>query len=536
MSPPRYRNVVRVGFLRGVLIACTALILLPGCGSDADSSMAPTTATVKVRVVQMSYQSTLPRYKGLADDTPADVVLGMNSGAAYSDGPSFSGYAIVGVALPALSGWGVTPWIDVPAGRHLVPFLPDNTGNPQLKQFDFVAGTEVSFVLRDFNLLPWEAVPLPVATAVPPDQIELGVLNVATVVNDAGSAGSLSNRLRVEIVAADDTVLVRRDTYDSTLLRLTAAPFRVNVYELEASGKRLFRSEPITLAGGTRWSGSLFLRDRDSAGRSLVFYADKSSQLVTSVDERAELQIINLSLFDLPLHIPQPGLAARQMVTVPRHSSLRTFSLASAEARVDWEATTNPIDGPSVVLPAGSALIPKIAAGRGYTLIFLEGATNRAALRPVGFAHQYSNFGAAELTCLNPRVLNALVVPETPANFSFQVMETALYQSNQAVITAQLPILPTPLGTLMVGQGRSCNARTTTHLLATMTVAVAPPGSAYEFSSAALHALPQRSSGSTSVDSGKPLSDSSRAFVSAVNIITAGSGRATTAWGTGDFR
>ena len=157
----RHRGLVHLGFFRYAAVVFTVSTLLSGCGGGADSGTTPALAAVKLRVVQMSYQTALPRYKALANDTPSDIVLGMNPGATYSAGPSFSGYAIAGVAMPTLSGWGLTPWIEVPAGQPLVPFLPDNTGNPQLTQFDFVACSEVSFVLRDCKLLPWKAVPLP---------------------------------------------------------------------------------------------------------------------------------------------------------------------------------------------------------------------------------------------------------------------------------------------------------------------------------------------------------------------------------------
>lgn len=397
---------------RLLLLAVSLLaVALSACGgSDAGTDVVvPLPTTARVRIAQVSHMAALAAYKGLANDI---------SGVSY---PEFdwnptpapvTGIVIGGVRMPELTQWGSTQYVDIPAGTHTVSFLPTNL-NPDAQKFVFAPGATVTFVRGDWAELPWLAYFESASTPIPANQVEIGVLQLEISSTQTGYRNAdvfLLSETGAVIATQDLMSVGAADKLNSK--RIAAAPFRV-VARDRATGARLFYSSLITLKGGQRWNGKLFLREVGDSTRAVSFYSDQSTDAVTAIDDRASLRIVNLSSRTVAASVtsgsPPTGSFAAFEYLLPPEGTVTNFGNAGADSAVLLRRTDVSAG------PFQKVSLPRMISGRAYDVAVTDGGANgdiKALVFPqpwVVFAAT-ANTGAAG-TYRFSRILNDVLPP-----------------------------------------------------------------------------------------------------------------------------
>ena len=416
--------------------AAIMLAVIAGCGGGDSPPEAAKTA--QVRVAALGFGAALERYRSVGS---GDFDPSVGDAAPFRTAPALGGLTLGGAALPALSVWGATSYVTVPAGDYALPIPQGATGNGAITQpISIQQGARIT-LMRSVLSAPWVAISEPQDTPVAATDAEISVLSV---VNTYGA--TVASTAPVEISNAAGTLLKRIESGTLlTSLRVPAGDIRITAFAVSSTGevKRIFRSELVSLAAGSRWTGSLFL---ESTGGSSVQLVSRDGALKVAADERARLRLINMSDSTLTATVPYAGQVGTSLLPVP-FSIFDYFAAGGENALVRYAAQQS---GSQVQTLA----LPQLLPGRGYDVIILNAPAPdfvRAQVVPhVQFVKDGPN-------CKDPlRVMNA-IYPERSVSLGI------VFSSFDAppILQPVRPMTPNVIGPLQRALGdRGCSVAT----------------------------------------------------------------------------
>jgi len=406
-----------------LIVAAITLTAIAGCGGG-NSPEAEKSA--QVRVVALGHGAALERYRSVGN---GDFDPSIGDAASYRVAPLLSGLLLGGVALPALNTWGATAYVTVPAGDYVLPIPQGATANGARTQpLSVQQGARVTLTRSSLSA-PWIAISEPQDTPASTTDAEISVLSVVNTY-DATAASVVP----IEISDAAGTLLKRVESGALlTGLRVPAGEVRISAFAVSSSGnvKRVFRSELLSLAAGSRWMGSLFL---EATGGSSLQLVSRDGVLKVAADDRARLRLVNLSDSTLASIIPFAGQLGVSLLPTPY--SIFDYFGAGGEAAVLRYAAQQSSD------PMKTLTLPPLLPGRGYDVIMFNAPAPdyvRAQLvahvqfvkpgpfckdplrvlnaiypeRSVALGIIFSNFGSTELQParpMTPRVISPLQI------------------------------------------------------------------------------------------------------------------------------
>ena len=345
------------------MVVATALSAVGGCGGGDSPTEAVKTA--QVRVAALGFGAALERYRsvGTGDFDPS-----VGDAAPLRIAPTLSGLTLGGAALPSLAMWGATAYVTVPAGDYALPIPQGATGNGAVTQpISLAQGARITLTRSSLNA-QWIAISEPQDAPVSTTEAEISVLRV---VNTYGT--TTASVTPIEISNAAGTLLKRVEGGALlTGLRVPAGDIRVTAFAVSTNGevKRIFRSELIPLAGGTRWLGSVFL---ESTGGSSVQLVNSDSTFKVAADDRVRLRLVNMSDSTLASIIPYAGQSGASLL--PTAYSIFDYFGAGGEGAVVRYAAQQSSD------PMKTLALPTLLPGRGYDVIILNAPRRTSFVR-----------------------------------------------------------------------------------------------------------------------------------------------------------
>ena len=372
-------------------VLISAAIVLPAIGGCGGGDSPPDAAkTAQVRVAALGYGAALERYRSVGS---GDFDPSVGDAASFRVAPTLSGLALGLVALPSLTTWGAAAYVTVAAGDYALPVPQGATGNGAITQpISLLQGARITLTRSSLNA-PWIAISEPQDTPASATDAEISVLSV---VNTYGA--TVASVVPIEISNAAGTLLKRVEGGALlTGLRVPMGDIRITAFAVATNGevKRIFRSELLSLAAGTRWVGTLFL---ESTGASSIQLVSRDGALKVAADDRVRLRLVNLSDSTLASIIPFAGQLGASLLPTP-HSMFDYFG-AGGEAAVLRYAAQQSSD------PMKTLTLPPLLPGRGYDVIILN-APAPDYVRAQLVAHV--QFVKAGPFCKDPlRVLNAI--------------------------------------------------------------------------------------------------------------------------------
>ena len=417
------------------LVATVVLSAIGGCGGGYSPAEAAKTA--QVRVATLGYGAALERYRSVGS---GDFDPSVGDTASFRVAPTLGGLALGGVALPSLTTWGATVYVTIPAGDYALPIPQGATGNGALAQpISLVQGAHITLTRSSLSA-PWIAVNEPQDAPASTTDAEISVLSVG---NTYGAI--VVPVVPIEISNAAGSLLKRVEGGAlMTNLRVPAGEIRITAFAVSTTGeiKRIFRSELISLAAGSRWIGSLFL---ESAGASSVQLVSRDAAVKVAVDDRVRLRLVNMSDSTLASIIPYAGQLGASLLPTPY--SIFDYFGAGGEAAVVRYAAQQSSE------PMKTLTLPPLLPGRGYDVIILNAPAPdyvRAQLVPhVQFVKDGPN-------CKDPlRALNA-IYPERSVSLGM-----IFSNFNSTELQPTRPMTPSVIGPLQIALGdRGCSVST----------------------------------------------------------------------------
>lgn len=370
-----------------LIVAAITLTAIGGCGGG-DSPEAEKSA--QVRVVALGYGAALERYRSVGN---GDFDPSIGDAAPLQIAPKLSGLTLGGVALPSLTTWGATAYVTVAAGDYVLPVPEGATRDGALNQpISLTQGARITLTRSSLNA-PWVAISEPQDAPGSATEAEISVLSV---VNTYGA--TVASVVPIEISNAAGTLLKRVEGGALlTGLRIPAGEVRISAFAVSNNGnvKRVFRSELLSLAAGSRWMGSLFLK---ATGGSSLQLVSRDGAIKVAADDRARLRLVNLSDSTLASIIPFAGQLGVSLLPTPY--SIFDYFGAGGEAAVLRYAAQQSSD------PMKTLTLPPLLPGRGYDVIVFN-APAPDYVRAQLVAHV--QFVAPGPFCKDPlRVLNAI--------------------------------------------------------------------------------------------------------------------------------
>lgn len=418
-----------------LIVAAIVLSVVGGCGGGDSPPEAAKTA--QLRVAALGYGAALERYRSVGG---GDFDPSVGDAAPLRTAPTLSGLTLGGVALPSLSTWGSTAYVTLLAGDYTLPIPQGATGNGALIQpISLAQGARITLTRSSLSA-PWIAINEPQDAPVSTTEAEISVLSV---VNTYGA--TVAPVVPIEISNAAGTLLKRIESGALlTSLRVPAGDIRISAFSVSTTGetKRIFRSEIISLAAGTRWMGSIFL---ESAGGSSVQLVSRDGALKVAADDRVRLRLVNMSDSTLASIIPHAGQSGTSLPSTP-YSIFDYFGAGGEGAVVRYGAqqSSNPMK---------SLTLPTLLPGRGYTVIILNAPAPDFVRAQVVPHVQFIKDGP---NCKDPlRLLNA-IYPERSVSLGL-----IFSNFNSTELQPVRAMTPSLIGPLQIALGdRGCSVST----------------------------------------------------------------------------
>ncbi len=366
------------------LLAASILFLpiLTSCGGSDGKATAP---TAKVRLVQTGANAV---YAAYLERHGQPIAAGLN-------GPRpLVGLQLAGVNLPSLTTFGVTEYVDVPAGLHVLPALPQNQpscNNAGSDTVNFVAGSRVSLVADPC----WNAEVDRPPSALGPGEAEISLLTIDSQFLPPSGLPATS----IEITTPDESdqqlasyaIDVSTPRNFITGIRVPASGFRIRAVGLDGV---MFRSTVIRLPDGAFLSGRFEINAKTSA-QGLKLYGGALPATMVLLDERSALRVTNFSSRRVVWRAAKDDYGP--FVSLNPYEYYDGFALRPTTTSISYRTA----ESPELV---GNVSVTSAAGGR-YDVILRDTATGgvSAHVLPGQFAPIQNGTGS----CYAIRLLNA---------------------------------------------------------------------------------------------------------------------------------